>query len=159
LAYIGSAHDIAGLQCGITYQNGSPGAASDGQGIDIFDWTLCASLEFPSTGDQPWPEPGSGNLITWSLDHCQTGVTAVAGYFYLGAYGVDQLRLIPRPIDNLAKLAHCNASEILISPGDLGVASFSSGARIRGCNPAVVGNCEAISVRTTTWSGIKTIFR
>jgi hypothetical protein len=160
LANIGSAHDVAGLQCGITYQDGTPGALDDGTGIDIFDWTLCASLEFPPLDEPAWPKPGSGNLMTWSRDQCQAGATALAGYFYLGAYSLDRLQLVPRPVDGLAKLANCSAVEIPLSAGDLGYASFSQGARLKGCNPGLVSDCLVqVPVLTTTWGGLKALYR
>ncbi len=73
---------IAGVSCGVLYESSNVG---------VFDWTLCADLEFPSGG---WPASGAGNRITWiAATNCQTttigtdGVHAVAGAFYLYAYG------------------------------------------------------------------------
>lgn len=136
-----AAAGIAGLQCGLNYNGMTQ------QGVDVFSWTSCASLDFPSTG---WPGPGGGNLVTWdSLTRCQRGqpdgpgggVTATAGYFYLAAYSADQLTLTPRPVDGLAKVADCDAHETIVeggpthhAPGYLGVASFSAGAVSPGHN-------------------------
>jgi hypothetical protein len=97
---------VGGLQCGITYD---PAAHA---GVDVFNWTLCASLEFPSSGPNgAWPAAGSGNLITWDgAFRCQrtqpdgSGVVAAAGYFYCAAYSTDRLELIPRPVDGQAKV-------------------------------------------------------
>ena len=42
-----------------------------------------------------WPDPQSGNLITWdSTRRCQTGSVAIAGYFYVGAYSEAELWII-----------------------------------------------------------------
>lgn len=100
----GNLENIAGMQCGITYQGGVAGAAADGIGIDIYSWNSCGSLEF-NLGD--WPGAGSGNIVTWAMPSCQTGPFAVAGYFYMGAYGPDVLRIIERPVDGAAKVAIC----------------------------------------------------
>lgn len=147
---------IGGLQCGVTF-NGAPGA-----GVDVFGWTLCATLEFVSTG---WPQSGGGNLITWdTASKCQrfepggagTGVTAAAGYFYCGAYSADVMALTPRPVDGTAKVADCLSNETVIGgtgfpvnvASHLGTVKFGGGA---GYNP-----CGAITpVQSTTWSNIK----
>lgn len=146
----------ARAQCGISYQSGEPGDVQDGAGIDIFDWHLCATLQFPTTSPA-WPEPGSGTLLTWDpIQRCQTAQTAVAGWFYLAAYSPDVLQLTPHPIDGLAKLATCTSREGIISPNRLGSAAFSVSGLVPGCNPCVVARCnEPVSVRPSTWSAIK----
>ncbi len=100
----GNLPDIAGLQCGITYQGGLASGAGDGIGLDIYSWNLCSTFEFQSGN---WPAPGSGNLMTWSVGNCRTAETGVVGYFYVGAYGPDTLRVTPRPVDGAAKVAIC----------------------------------------------------
>lgn len=125
---------VGGLQCGIQYD------AAATSGIDIFSWTLCATLEFVSTG---WPNSGGGNLITWdTATKCQrfepggagTGVSAAAGYFYMAAYTPDMLRVTPRPVDGRAKLADCASNEMLLVSGDLGSANFTSAGNVPGVN-------------------------
>ncbi len=160
-----AAAGIGGVQCGIDY---NPAA---GAGVDIFSWTLCGSLEFPSGGTNgPWPAAGSGNLITWDTAHCQrtepggsgAGVSAAAGYFYLSAYSPDVLQIIPRPVDGQAKVADCNASEDLIGgtgfpPGvssHLGSARFTASGQIPGYNPCGI----PVNVQPTTWSHIKGLY-
>ena len=152
---------LGGLQCGIQY-NGALGA-----GVDVFSWTLCATLEFSSTG---WPNAGGGNLITWdTATKCQrfvpagndpaNGVTAAAGYFYMGAYTADVMQITPRPVDGQAKVADCLSNEDLIGgtgfpagpPSHLGSASFSGAGNIAGYNPCGLPT----PVANTTWSGIK----
>ncbi len=143
---------IGGIQFGIRYNN-TPNA-----GVDIYSWAHCATLEFPSTG---WPAPEGGNLITWDgTNNCQRtlvdfGAAAVAGYFYLGAYSTDQLQIIPRPVDNAAKVANCYGAESLIAgsganvfPSPLGVAGFGG---VGGYNPCGL----VVPVENTTWSRIK----
>jgi len=135
LAARGSMLDMAGAQFGVTYQDGNPAARLDGHRLDIFSWVNCAALQFV-TGN--WPDPGTGNLVTWDATAtCQTGETGVVGYFYLGAYAADQLKLIPRPSDGRAKLANCGAIETLLDVPDLGRVEFTSGAMTAGCNPCV----------------------
>jgi hypothetical protein len=149
---------LAGLQCGIGYQNNQPGDARDFVGVDIFAWTLCAALEFISPGPNAWPRPGGGNLITWDSNvDCQTGETGVAGYFYVAAYNRDALFVTPRPVDAQAKVADCQSVEAFLFPSDLGCASFSSEGT-HGCNPCVSG-CFFDPVETSTWSRIKTFSR
>ncbi|HEX7878801.1 MAG TPA: hypothetical protein VF720_05295, partial [Candidatus Eisenbacteria bacterium] len=130
----GNLTDVAGLQFGLNYQDGLVGNSSDGVGLDIFQWVQCATYEFAASF-RPWPEPGGSNLIVWNaLTVCQTGETGVAGYFYMGAYGPDALRLTPRPIDGLAKLANCLSIETILEPTDLGIVAFGSGSEHSGCN-------------------------
>lgn len=137
-----AAAGLAGLQCGIAY-DGVPHS-----GVDVFDWHLCADLDFRSTG---WPASGGGNLITWDpIDRCQrsepdgpgSGVTATVGYFYLAAYSPDVLRITPRPVDGRAKVGSCAADEDILEggtihhdPSFLGSASFSTGGMTPGHNP------------------------
>jgi hypothetical protein len=153
---------LAGLQCGIHYD----GAAS--AGVDVFSWTRCCDLEFSSTG---WPNSGGGTILTWdATNHCQrfepggagTGVAAVAGYFYLSAYSPDLMRVRPRPVDGMAKVASCQAQETLLEgagyfpvPSPLGYAAFSAGGNVPGYSPCTTGT----PVVHKTWSDIKTLFR
>lgn len=162
-----AATGIGGLQCGVNYD---PALHA---GVDIFTWTLCATLEFPSGGPNgAWPASGSGNLITWdSTNSCQrfepggagSGVVANAGYFYCGAYSADQLSVIPRPVDGQAIVADCNGATSVIAgngapPGGLshlGSAAFSANGDMPGFNP-----CDGlrVPVRVTTWSAIKGLY-
>lgn len=154
----GSELDIAGLQCGITYENNAANGASDGIGLDIFTWTLCATLQF-AMPTPVWPNPGGGNLITWDRTTvCQTGETAVAGYFYSAAYGQDKFGITVRPADGKAKVADCSAAEFELLPTDLGYVAFSTGQSVAGCNPCLQ-SCPPVAVQTTTWSGVKTLYK
>lgn len=157
-----SIENIAGVQFGILYDGPSNGA-SDLAGIDIFGWTLCATLEFqapPGGGVNAWPNPNSGTLITWdAILRCQTTDITTAGFFYMGAYGPDELRIVRRQVDNSAKVADCASAEAPAIPeGALGFATFSAGESVSGCNPCVV-DCAPVAVQPTTWSGIKTLLR
>lgn len=158
-----ASYGVGGAQFGINY------TAQPGAGVDVFGWSLCATLEFPSTGPNgPWPAAGSGNLITWDVtQRCQryepsgsgTGVVATVGYFYVGAYSPDPLRITPRPVDGLAKVAACDGTEdVIAGPGNrssqayqLGYAYFSPEGDWSGYNP-----CDLVApVVPTTWSAIK----
>lgn len=152
----GTLSGLAGLQCGIHYQNGEPADMTDQTGIDIFGWTLCATLEFVTPGANEWPRPGGGNLITWdSTNNCQLGETGVAGYFYAAAYSVDTFQITPRPVDSIAKVANCQNSETNLTMDALGCAHFSN-TTTTGCNPCVQ-NCFGDPVEETTWSRIKSV--
>jgi hypothetical protein len=154
---------IAGLQFGIEYGSGK----ADGVGVDIYGWTLCATLEFPQPSPV-WPESGGGNMVTWDpLNRCQryepggagTGVVANAGYFYLGAYGDAVLAITPRPVDGMAKVASCTGEEdsiqgvgLVRTPSHLGSAGFGT---YQGYNPCGLNT----PVEATTWSGVKSLYR
>lgn len=78
------------LSCGIDY------------GSNLYaTWIRCSDgLEFPGDGGNGnWPAPAGGNRITWTT--CQTttvgsdGVHAVAGAFYVYAYGNDLFQVTP----------------------------------------------------------------
>lgn len=152
---------IAGLQFGIEYGS----ASSDGIGIDIWNWQLCATMEFNYGVSPAWPESGSGNMITWDyVNACQRfvppwagGVTANAGFFYLAAYSPADLYVTVRPVDGYAKVASCAAEEDVVAgngepPFHLGVAGFG---------PSHYGydGCGGDPVRQITWSGIKSMYR
>jgi sugar lactone lactonase YvrE len=157
--------DVAGVQCGIDYQLGQSDALSDMRGIDIYSWTLCATMEF-RTSSPLWPTPGSGNTIIWDSENdCQNGAqeTIVAGYFYVGAYSTDILRATVHPATGLAKIASCTSAETEIDETELGAVAFSAGAVRPGCNPCLESACQfqedlPIVVRSTTWSAIKILY-
>jgi hypothetical protein len=148
---------VAGVQCGINYNN------AEFVGVDVFSWALCATLEFSSTG---WPQAGGGNLITWdATTRCQTsgnptiGAVAVAGYFYAGAYSSDVMRVTPRPVDALAKVANCGSVEDNIYTGSdsqtfLGAVGFGPGTQ--GINPCG-RTLPPLPVANTTWSAVKSL--
>ena len=142
---------LAGAQFGIAYD---PVASS---GLDVFSWTLCATLEFVSTG---WPESGGGQLLTWdSSTRCVKTEVGVAGYFYCGAYSTDLVRITARPVDSAMKVATCNSAEIdLNDMADAGTASFSPAGDTDGCNPCSA-SCDNVPVRSTTWTQLKTLWR
>ncbi|TPW16698.1 MAG: hypothetical protein FD129_658 [bacterium] len=113
-----------------------------------------ATLEF--TQPNPvWPSPGGGTIITWdAVNNCQTGEVAVAGYFYMTAYDPATMRIIPRPVDQISKVASCGSFETILSYyNDLGCAYFAQGG-IQGCNPCI-WPCFVDPVEPTTWSRIK----
>lgn len=158
LAARGDMTDIAGLQCGLEYEYGAvPG---DQRGIDIDAWTLCATMEFPTGGPDAWLLTGGGNMITWdSTTRCQTGETAVAGYFYLTAYERSLMSVRERPVDGMAKLADCSAVERTIWYEHRGWIIFNNPPYlIEGCNPCAY-SCFFDPVQVITWGGIKTLLK
>ena len=148
---------LGGLQCGIDYENGNAGGQGNGIGVDIFSWQRCAQLEFKSPVPA-WPAPGSSNLITWNtVTRCQTGDYAVAGYFYLTAHGPDRLSVIPRPVDDAAKLADCGSIEAPLEVGRLGFVQFSVKGNQAGCNPLLIECDEPVAIEASTWSRMKSL--
>jgi hypothetical protein len=133
---------VAGVQFGVEY------APANATGIDVYSWHLCGDLQFPS---ETWPESGSGNVVTWDpVENCQrnepgganTGVIAIAGYFYCSAYSTDEMRLTRRASDSKATIGSCDAivdvvdsPEVTFDPSHLGYAVFSPGANSNGYNP------------------------
>lgn len=157
---------VAGLQCGIQYQNGVGGPA-DGIGVEVYGWSLCATLEFqtPAGGAiTAWGGANGGNLITWdSVNKCQQGgnlalgAVAVAGYFYCGAYSPDVMRVVPRQVDNAAKTANCVSTEdpTYTSPNDAETFLGALGFGGPGINPC--GRELPVATEPATWSGVKTL--
>jgi hypothetical protein len=143
---------LGGIELGLTYQNGS-GSAGDGIGFDVFQWNLCATLEFPTTMPA-WPNPLSGTLITWQQSECETVDVVTAGYFYSGAYGDDTFRVIQRPNSGLAKVANCSGIETVLATTELGFFGFGAAT---GCNPCLM-DCGGVPVRPTTWGAIKSLY-
>jgi hypothetical protein len=155
---------IAGLQFGVKFNR------ANRAGVDISEWTKCATLEFSSPGGKrDWYNAANGgNLVTWDAQNaCQntepagagTGVTAVAGYFYLTAYSADKLEITTRPNDNLAKVADCSSFESVVAGAGapirtksyLGFAEFSADGSAVGHNPCGLAH----PVVEKTWTGVK----
>ncbi len=139
---------VAGLSVGLTYDEVA------GAGVDIFDWTLCADLDFPSSGAHGiWPASEGGNRITWvTPTNCQDteiapdGVHAVAGALYVYAYDDDFLALdlnrnVPTPE---LTVADCDAAETDIGLTSVGYLAVGSGT---GCSPCD-GGC-GLSIDST----------
>lgn len=126
---------IQGLVCGLAV---SPN-------VVVNNWYLCADLDFPSFSPAPtWPQNGSGNLITWVS--CQNtvigsdGVHAVAGYFYMYAYGNGSVEVTPRNYISAPdfRVADCSASESdITAPG--GKIGFGN---VLGVNPCSGGTVD-----------------
>ena len=150
---------IGGIQFGINY----PGVfdpVGTGQNFNVFSWTLCAALEFP-TPSPLWPSPGSGTIITWdAVNNCQRGPVAVAGFFYMCAYAPGNFTITARQSDQLAKVATCSAEERVLQDticchnDFFALASFTAEGGNSGGNPCTRG-CPQVAVVPTTWSRIK----
>ncbi|TPW07922.1 MAG: hypothetical protein FD129_2507, partial [bacterium] len=133
---VDSHQGIAGMQCGLDYQRTASGAMGDHVGLDIFEWTGCASAEYRADS---WPAAGSSNLIVWDYTvRCQPSHQAIAGYFYVGAYGADMLQLTARPADRKALVATCYSVIFPVDGVNLGQARFGpAGSTVPGCNPCL----------------------
>lgn len=148
----GGLASVGGIQLGISYDGDTAGPPLNGQGVEVFHWELCTTFEGVSTG---WPGSRGGDLIVWRLtdEPCATAPVPIAGYFYLGAYSPDRMRIIPRPVDNLAKATDCASQEHLIAETDLGSLNFTADGLTPGLNPCG----SATPVRSMTWGGIKAL--
>jgi hypothetical protein len=102
---------VAGVQFGVSYDD------SVESGVDILSWQSCALLEWAMDA---WPAANTGNLLTWNqAEDCQEKWPLPVGYFYLTAYSPDRLKIIPRPVDNLARIAVCGLTNAMQSEKDL----------------------------------------
>ena len=145
---------MAGVQFGLDYQGAF--APSGGTPIDVYEWILCATLQFATTTPQ-WPGPGSANLITWdAVNSCQRTRISCAGYFYMAAYAPATFRLMKRPSDGVAKVAACGSQEVILPDGALGFAAFSASGTTMGCNPCLT-DCAPVPTIDATWSRMKTL--
>jgi hypothetical protein len=158
-----AAEGVGSMECGISYDN------EPGRGVDIFAWDWCFADQFPVNGPNgAWPASGSGNRLVWFATHCQrfepggggTGVVAVGGYFYVGAYTADTLAVTVSPASHQASVSDCSAVLDVVSgpghvynPPHLGFAVFSSGASVPGYNPCGLST----PVRGTTWTRLKSL--
>ncbi len=125
------------------------------QDVGIFGWILCADEDVPSSG---WPASGSGNRILWDTDaNCQRtvlgtdGAHAMAGSFYVYAYGSATLTVVHHPTATPpVETVSCNGVGRAAAPG----------ARIGfdgalGFNPCLA----ATPVQPSTWGRIKNATR
>ena len=123
---------LAGAQFGISYDD------SDKVGVDILSWQSCALYEWPMDG---WPGSDTGNLLTWNqAEDCQEKTPLPVGFFYLIANSPDRLKLIPRPVDGLTRVAVCGIESGMketdmvddLAPENMGWVDFGGG---KGYNP------------------------
>lgn len=124
--------NIRGLSFGLDYLGADVGGAG------LFSWTPCADIDFPSA---TWPESGSGMRLTWA--NCQVS-KAIAGFFYVYAYGDDAISIVENPIPASGPellFADCDGAERLVQITDAGTVRFSETGVLPGCNPCL-GNCE-----------------
>lgn len=157
---------VGSVEFGIDYR------AADGDGVDIFGGIFCGwdVTRFPGSNGN-WPAAGSGLRMTWDpTQPCPrfepggagTGVGAIVGYLYVGAYSPDTLRVTVNPGSGLARVGSCAAELDTIAGGPappaidpLGTAVFSRGGTAPGYNPCGL----VVPVRAATWGSIKTLMR
>jgi hypothetical protein len=154
-----SEHDrgLTGFQVGIDHRSAGPG-----NGLGIWSWRACGTLEFPTKG---WPASGTGNTITWATSDCQRDHLVSAGYFYLTAYSPAIMAITGYPTTGRVKVADCEGAEVEpaleIGLDRVGWTSFggaASGPDADGCNPAVESCEPPVPVRATTWGAIKAMY-
>lgn len=162
LADRGDVPSIAGLELGIEYESNHTGDMNNHTGIDVLQWHYCADVQYPTPNNpryntNAWPQPHSGNLLTWNPDqHCQTGNITVIGYFYMAAYSPDVFRIVPRTVTQIAGIIDCAINqEVIFTASDMGFVTFSVGGNSGGCNPCA-NDCVAVTAtQPTSWSNIK----
>jgi hypothetical protein len=149
--------DMSGFQLAIDYTAGSGPA----DGLKVLDWQHCSDLEFPR---DDWPEPGSGNTITWAVDTCQMEKIAVAGYFYVSAYTSSTMSIVPFPVTGVVKVANCRGEEqnlIPLQSSHVGWVSLGGGAigsDTNGCNP-VLESCTVLTpTQPVSWGRLKQMY-
>jgi hypothetical protein len=100
---------VAGVQFGISY-NGEPQ-----EGVDMTGpWKTCTLYQWPM---EDWPATNTGNLLTWNQsEDCQEKQPLPVGFFTVTAYSPDRLKIIPRPVDGMARIATCGVK--MVNPGD-----------------------------------------
>jgi NHL repeat len=151
---------LAGLQLGIDYKE-----RKDPQdGLHIFSWQSCSDLEWRQ---DTWPEPGSGNTITWvAPENCNKNPIVVAGYFYVAAYSPSFLAVTGYPTTDLVKTATCSAAESIPDRaigfdrvGWVSVGGGAIGADTDGCNP-LLEPCvsQPVAANPTSWGQLKSKF-
>jgi hypothetical protein len=127
---------VAGVQFGISF-NGEPR-----EGVDMTGpWRSCTLYQWPM---EDWPGSNTGNLLTWNQSQdCQEKSPLPVGFFTVTAYSPDRLKIIPRPVDGLARIATCGVK--LLNAGDkvdnaklesLGWADFGEGDGYNPWDPA-----------------------
>jgi hypothetical protein len=145
LASIGGLRGLSGVSFGIDYDGGTPGGATNNQGLDILSWTRCGNASM--LYDSSWPNPGTAMKLAWdySTTGCpDLGSTVVAGYFYVSAYSTDFLRLTPPPGSPTARLTDCGFTVRELDVTQLGQAAFSPDGSLPGCRPCTEG-CPSTS--------------
>jgi hypothetical protein len=136
ISNVSSTGGLAAAQFGITY-DGAPES-----GVDVFSWTSCGNLGYPSDG---WPAAGTGIRVTWISEGCfhppVVGgfAMAVVGYFSLTAYSPDEFGMARHPSDNQASVIDCSLfNEDVIELGTanpFGWATFSADGTALGSVP------------------------
>ena len=148
---------LAGLQIGIDYKE----RKDPRDGLHIFSWQSCSNLEWRQ---DTWPEPGSGNTITWvAPENCNKKPIVVAGYFYVAAYSPSFLAVTGYPTTDLVKTASCSAAESipdraigLDRVGWVSMGGGAIGADTDGCNP-LLEPCvsQPVAANPMTWGQLK----
>lgn len=138
---------VGGLSCGISAPTFIPAS-----------WHLCADSEFRFG---PWPLDGGGNRIEWSANNCQRteyeqfeedGVRAVAGHFYVYAYGNSSFGITPNYAsgDSQLVVTDCNDNNMDVEIGG-GIVGFGT---TPGFNPCLV----VVGSQRSSWGRLKTRF-
>ncbi|NNF08075.1 MAG: choice-of-anchor D domain-containing protein [Candidatus Eisenbacteria bacterium] len=112
-----------------------------GPNLEIYEWTACSDLEFPSAA---WPASGTGNVLTWQA--CQQnyipgygdeGGVEFVGALYLYAYGAETLSIGPRPVPAPSpNVADCDGHESPVLEPCQGSVAFGGGFGYNPCDLA-----------------------
>ena len=159
----GPPEGVGGLTCGILYEGSAVGGETrhNGIGVDVDDWTLCASgLQLISGGSSPedeWPASGGGIRLTWdTTTDCQTtalgddGIHAIAGYFTVYAYSPDHLDIAPNYNVSAGpefSVTDCNEDAFdLIYPQAAGAVGFGDAQGYNPCSQTPVCSLSRTSL-------------
>jgi hypothetical protein len=157
---------VSGVSIGILYSN--PVTLADGIGVDVFDYTMCADLEYTNSADgnldHEFPYSGGGNRLIWvRTTNCQQhvigdyGVHATACVFYVYAYSDDQMQVTMNMNLDFGP-------EILIvdcpGPANHPLRWPQAGGKVgfggeEGFNPCT----DVVPVKNTTWGRLKTQYK
>jgi hypothetical protein len=153
---------VSGVSCGIDY--GAPGSMVDGVGCDVFGYTICCDLEYPSSPDEnvahEWPASGGGNRMIWvRTSNCQRneigtdGVHAVACAFYVYAYGASDFAVTRNDTQNPPEfqVVDCPGPALsdLSFPAAAGMIGFGS----PGYNPCSGGGITPLYLLSASGNG------
>jgi hypothetical protein len=147
---------IATIECGIGYQGGHV-PLGGARPICVFNWTLCADIQFPYSA---WPGPGGGNLIGWTCGSTPPPGFAVifeiAGFFYMGAYEPSRMMVIPNPVSGLVQVTNCGGTVLDVTvPPDFAFFQGTAGFATHGWPPCLG---IPLPVEPTTWGRLKAFY-
>ncbi len=164
---VGADGGIGGIQFGIDYP----------PGVILMSWAVCTGgSEIPQGDERTWPEPFTGNAITWAggcyePDGGPDGMTRV-GVFVVPQESVGVVRTLCDPRIGIAQGADCATTVRTICSFFFGEGDTTPGgtAGVHGCGTSDL-HCDGgpydppedtcypgVPVRATTWGQLKQLY-